>query len=415
MVNGEVQLQALVDGKKIVVIEASIRRDLQLEDANGVDCLLNAIIFEQLTLMGAKTTAWNEFSSTMASAIICLANNQKFNFSKYIFKSMMKNLDSVVKFLMYPRFVQVFLDNQLEGMINHNRIYIAPSHAKKVFANMKRQGKDVSGRVTPLFLTMIVQAQQEQGEDSDMPTITQPLSSQPQKKHKPRKPKKKDTQIPRSNVPSDNLADETVNEDNVSKHSNDPFLSVEDRLKLKELMALCTNLQNMVLDFEHTKITQALEIDSLKKRVKKLKKKQRSRTHGLRRLYKVGLSARVVSSEDEGLGKEDASKQGRKIHDIDADEDITLENVYDEDMFDTCVFNDEEVFAGQDMAEKEVSTASLTAATITTVKLTLAQTLAELKSARPKTKRVVMQEPSELITTTTTTITTIPSKNKGKG
>ncbi|GKB30624.1 hypothetical protein Tco_0870025 [Tanacetum coccineum] len=439
-VNGEVQLQALVDGKKIVVTEASIRRDLQLEDANGVDCLPNATIFEQLTLMGyeklsqkltfykaffspqwkflihtilqclsAKTTAWNEFSSTMASAIICLANNQKFNFSKYIFESMMKNLDSAVKFLMYPRFVQVFLDNQLEGMINHNRIYIAPSHTKKVFANMKRQGKDFSGRVTPLFLTMIVQAQQEQGEDSDMPTITQPLSSQPQKKHKPRKPKKKDTQIPRSNVPSDNLADETVNEDNVSKHSNDPFLSVEDRLKLKELMALCTNLQNMVLDFEHTKITQALEIDSLKKRVKKLKKKQRSRTHGLRRLYKVGLSARVVSSEDEGLGKEDASKQGRKIHDIDADEDITLENVYDEDMFDTCVFNDEEVFAGQDMAEKEVSTADL----VTTAGEVV--TTANVESARPKAKGVVMQEPSELITTTTTTITTIPSKNKGKG
>ncbi|GKC89446.1 hypothetical protein Tco_1150095, partial [Tanacetum coccineum] len=52
MVNGEVQLQALVDGKKIVVTEASVRRDLQLEDAEGVDCLPNAIIFEQLTHMG---------------------------------------------------------------------------------------------------------------------------------------------------------------------------------------------------------------------------------------------------------------------------------------------------------------------------------------------------------------------------
>ncbi|GKB79666.1 hypothetical protein Tco_0946561, partial [Tanacetum coccineum] len=52
MVNGEVQLQALVVGKKIVVTEASVRRDLQLEDANGVDCLPNATIFEQLTLMG---------------------------------------------------------------------------------------------------------------------------------------------------------------------------------------------------------------------------------------------------------------------------------------------------------------------------------------------------------------------------
>ncbi|GKG41651.1 hypothetical protein Tco_0473402, partial [Tanacetum coccineum] len=110
---------------------------------------------------------------------------------------------------------------------------------------------------------------------------------------------------------------------------------------------------------------------------------------------------------------------------------------HDDDLiFDTCVLNDEEVFAGPDMAEKkvstidpvttagkvvttanvEVSTASPTVATITNVEFTLAQTLAELKSARPKTKGVVMQEPSESITTTTiTTTTTIPSKDKGKG
>ncbi|GKB38776.1 hypothetical protein Tco_0883718 [Tanacetum coccineum] len=110
-INGEVQLQALVDGKKIIITESIVRRDLQLEDAEGIDYLPNATIFEQLTLMryekvsqkltfykaffspqwkflihtvlqclSAKTTAWNEFSNTMASAIICLATNQKFNF-----------------------------------------------------------------------------------------------------------------------------------------------------------------------------------------------------------------------------------------------------------------------------------------------------------------------------------------------
>ncbi|GJW28495.1 putative ribonuclease H-like domain-containing protein [Tanacetum coccineum] len=51
-VNGEVQLQALVDGKKIIIIESTVRRDLQLEDAEGVDCLPNDTIFEQLALMG---------------------------------------------------------------------------------------------------------------------------------------------------------------------------------------------------------------------------------------------------------------------------------------------------------------------------------------------------------------------------
>ncbi|GJZ12790.1 hypothetical protein Tco_0548020 [Tanacetum coccineum] len=171
-INGEVQLQALVDGKKIIITESTVRRDLQLEDAEGVDCLPNATIFEQLTLMGyeqvsqkltffkaffspqwkflihtilqclsPKTTSCNEFSSNIASAIICLATSQKFNFSKLIFESMVKNLDNVGNFLMYPRFIKVFLDKQLEGMSNHKRIYIAPSHTKKIFRNM-RMGKE---------------------------------------------------------------------------------------------------------------------------------------------------------------------------------------------------------------------------------------------------------------------------------
>nr|GEV26302.1 retrovirus-related Pol polyprotein from transposon TNT 1-94 [Tanacetum cinerariifolium] len=79
---------------------------------------------------------------------------------------------------------------------------------------------------------------------------------------------------------------------------------------------------------------------SLKKRVKKLEKKQRSRTPKLKRLYKVGLSTRVEPSEDKGLGEEDTSKQG-SIDDIDANIDIYYVNVYtDKDIFGV---NDDEV------------------------------------------------------------------------
>ncbi|GKC19758.1 hypothetical protein Tco_1021908 [Tanacetum coccineum] len=152
---------SLVSGKKVIVTESSVRRDLQLEDVEGIDCLPNAAIFKQLALMGAKTTAWNEFSSTMASAIIYLATNQKFNFSKYIFNSMVKNVDSMGKFLMYPRFVQVFLDQQVGDMSIHDKIYVTSSHTKKVFENMKRVGKGISGNITPLFPTMMVQAHEE--------------------------------------------------------------------------------------------------------------------------------------------------------------------------------------------------------------------------------------------------------------
>nr|GEX49868.1 hypothetical protein [Tanacetum cinerariifolium] len=82
-------------------------------------------------------------------------------------------------------------------------------------------------------------------------------------------------------------------------------------MKLNELMKLCTTLQSRVLALEQTKTNQALEINSLKRRVKKLEKKQGSRTHKLKRLYKVGLTARVESPDNEqSLGK-DASKHGR--------------------------------------------------------------------------------------------------------
>ncbi|GJU70226.1 ribonuclease H-like domain-containing protein [Tanacetum coccineum] len=51
-VNREVQIQALVDKKKVIITETSVISDLQLEDAEGTECLPNATIFEQLTLMG---------------------------------------------------------------------------------------------------------------------------------------------------------------------------------------------------------------------------------------------------------------------------------------------------------------------------------------------------------------------------
>ncbi|GJR17212.1 hypothetical protein Tco_0965739 [Tanacetum coccineum] len=425
-INGEVQIQALVDKKKVIVTETSVRSDLQLEDAEVTEFLPNATIFKQLTLMGyenltqkltfykaffspqwkffihiilqclsAKTTAWNKFSSTMASPVICLATNQNFNFSKYIFDNMVKNLEGGVKFLMYPRFVQVFLDKQVEGMSKHKKIYVTPSHTKKVFANMKRPGKDFSCKDTPLFPTMIVQAQEQEGEGSVMPTvpqhtptINQPSTSKPQKKQSRRK-QRKDTEVSQPSGPTEPMADETENVESVPTHSNDPLLSGEERLKLNELMELCTNLSQRVLDLENTKTSQAAEITKLKERVKKLERRNKSRTPRLKRLRKVGRTARIESSEDEGLGdQEDASKQGRKIADIDADEEV--------------------------VSTTKVTTTNATTTTVD--ELTLAQTLIEIKAAkpkavtpaatttttavtRPKARGVVVQEPSEFTTT----------------
>nr|GEW11378.1 ribonuclease H-like domain-containing protein [Tanacetum cinerariifolium] len=69
-VNDVMRLQALVDKKKVVITEATIRDALRLDDAEGVECLPNEEIFTD-----AKRTSWNEFSSSMASAIICLSTD----------------------------------------------------------------------------------------------------------------------------------------------------------------------------------------------------------------------------------------------------------------------------------------------------------------------------------------------------
>nr|GEY00692.1 putative ribonuclease H-like domain-containing protein [Tanacetum cinerariifolium] len=77
-------------------------------------------------------------SITMASAIICLADNQNFNFSKYIFDHMVKILEGGIKFYLFLRFLQVFLDNQIKGMARHKEMYVISSHTKKIYANMRR-------------------------------------------------------------------------------------------------------------------------------------------------------------------------------------------------------------------------------------------------------------------------------------
>ncbi|GJW86075.1 putative ribonuclease H-like domain-containing protein, partial [Tanacetum coccineum] len=374
------KIQSLVDGKKVIVTETSVRRALHLKDAKGTDCLPTATIFAELERMGyenltqkltfykaffspqwkflihtilqclsAKTTAWNEFSSTMASAIICLATNQIFNFSKYIFDNMVKNLEGGVKFLMYPRFVQVFLDKQVEDMSKHKEIYVTPSHTKKIFANMKREGKGFSGRITPLFQTMMVQAPEEVGEGSAVPTdshhtTTQPSTSRPQKKQSRRKQRK-------DSGPTEPITDEATNEEHVSTPSYDPSQSGEDRMQLNELMDLCAKLSDRVLALENTNTSQAAEIATLKERVTKLEKKRRSRTYKPRRLYKVGLSRRIASSDDAKVTLIDET-QGRN------DEDL---------MFDTGVLNGDEVFQ-----EPMVNTATTTRVDISIRIMTLA-------------------------------------------
>nr|GFA51389.1 hypothetical protein [Tanacetum cinerariifolium] len=71
-INGEGQIHAKVDGKKVIISEASIRRDLQFGDERGVDCLPNDTIFEQLALMGLKLNELMELCTTLQSRVLDL-------------------------------------------------------------------------------------------------------------------------------------------------------------------------------------------------------------------------------------------------------------------------------------------------------------------------------------------------------
>ncbi|GJT51959.1 hypothetical protein Tco_0978116 [Tanacetum coccineum] len=222
--------------------------------------------------------------------------------------------------------------------------------------------------------------------------------------------------------------EETQQDDSVPTPSSDPPLSGEDSMQLSELMILCTNLQTQVLDLEKAKDAQAKEIAALKKRVQKLERKKKSRPTGLKRLRKVGMSRRVESSEDkESLGDhEDASKQGRSIEDIDKDADVSLVDDSqgrsdDAEMFDINDLHGDEVDVDMPVGEKqeqsakerEVDTSVEDSAAPTTIEeITLAQTLIQIKAAkpkvvttaatttttRPKARGVVVQEPSEFKT-----------------
>ncbi|GJU15977.1 hypothetical protein Tco_1143943 [Tanacetum coccineum] len=231
------------------------------------------------------------------------------------------------------------------------------------------------------------------------------------------------------------MADETENVESVPTHSNYTLLSGEDRLKLNELIELCTNLSQRVLDLENTKTSQAVKNAKLKERVKKLERRNKSRTSRLKRLRKIGRTTRIESSEDKGLGdQEDASKQGKKIIDIDADEEVTLIDETqrrndDNLMFDTGVLDEQEVEVEKVVSTVEVTTVSATTTTID--ELTLAQTLIEIKAAkpkaittastttttvvtRPKARGVIVQDPSEFTTTTSQPSHLPQAKDKGK-
>nr|GEV71862.1 putative ribonuclease H-like domain-containing protein [Tanacetum cinerariifolium] len=306
--------------------------------------------------------------------------------------------------------------------------------------DIERIGNGFSGKETPLLPTMVGPKQVQTGKGLTQPTDTQYTSNfdmtphKPKKTQKPRQPKRKTTKVTQYSESTNIAVDEAIHKEwvtvwyeRVSKMSSDSLLagvntprSDEDRLKNIELMKIYTTLQKKVLDLEdelkRTKTAQQTKIYGLQRRVKKLEKKQRSRTHKLKRLYKVGLTARVISSfEDEALDKEDTSKQER-IDEIDADKDIALEEVV-EVVTNVKMIIDAVVDAVQvttAIADILVSAAETIFTTAPTITAESTKTNVKITQA-PKRKGIMIREPEETTTTKTASSQQPKVQDKGKG
>ncbi|GJT00388.1 hypothetical protein Tco_0821557 [Tanacetum coccineum] len=451
-VNNVSQIKATISGQTVLISESSIRRDLLFNDDNGIDCLTVADIYENLPLMGyegdlttltfqkalfspqwkylihtiihclsSKSTSWDQFPTNVASAVICLATDRTFNFSKMIFDGMNRNLEAKKKFLMYPRFVQVFLNNQLQNIPAPLDNFPIPVLSKKVFTNMTRKGLHFSGHVTPLFPTMLVPAVVEEGEES---------SYRPDNTHSP----------------SINLEGTGRSEGDQVQLPHDSPLSgghtsdrAEGGLNLEELFVLCTNLSNRVLILETYKDAQAVEILKLKTRIKKLKKKCKP----IISHHRAWLRSVSILSMNKKLGKkESVSKQGRKkakpgpTLDDSAFDDLDVNLAYGMDYMET----EEAVNEGRQIStvapevstvnistgsRPEVSTATLmTLPTTTSVfdneDITLAETLLKIKDDKAKLKGVATKEVEESDLPARSVLTLKPlikidPKDKGKG
>ncbi|GJY43279.1 hypothetical protein Tco_0431492 [Tanacetum coccineum] len=124
-------IKAKVAGKRILISKATIRADLQFNDDDGIECFPKQVIWDSLRDIGyegnlaqltfskplfspqwkylvhtllhylsPKSTSWEQFGTNIASALVGLATNQKFNFSLIIMNGMLGHVANGKPFIM---------------------------------------------------------------------------------------------------------------------------------------------------------------------------------------------------------------------------------------------------------------------------------------------------------------------------
>nr|GEV56977.1 putative ribonuclease H-like domain-containing protein [Tanacetum cinerariifolium] len=335
--------------------------------------------------------AWNEFSSAMASVVICLSTGRKFNFSKYIFDSLVRNVDSSSKFYMYPRFIHLIIQNQLGDLSTHTTKYISPVLTQK--SNDNNAAKEPVTAIS-----------EDDVEDQSIPSPTPPTppSQQPQ------------------DIPSTSQA-QSLTPQPQSPTPAQPQSANFSMSLLQEALDTCAALTRRVEHLEHEKVAQNLEITKLKIRLKKLERANKGRM--IDELDKDEGAVLMNEKEETEEVKDitsDAQVEGRhaEIYQIDMDHAAKVLSMQEDEpeiqeaveVVTTAKLITEVVAVVSEIVNVTAVVPTVTTAIIPTV------TAAPVKVDVPSTRRrrgVVIRDPEEESSAKTPTET--KSKDKGKG
>nr|GFA26247.1 hypothetical protein [Tanacetum cinerariifolium] len=394
-VNDMSRLQALVDRKKVIITKATIRDTLRLDDAVGIECLPNKEIFTELAMMGY------EKPSTKLTFYKAFFSSRKFNFSKYIFDSLVRNVDSPTKFYMYPCFLQLMIKKQVCDLSSHTTKYSSLALTQKVFANMRRVGKGGLGVETPLFEGMIVAQQVGEGatevniedvstagvvaegvvsaaDDVVLAAVDEPSIPSPTP---PTQPPPSSQDIPSTSQEQPTPPPSLITQPQSPQHQPQPLQDAGISIDLlQNLLDTCTTLTT------------------------RLERRNKPKASKLRRLKKVGTTQKVKTSDDTVM--DDVSKQGRITADIDADKDVTLKDVADVAK-DTAELKEVMEVVTTAKLITEVVTAASATITAAALQLTIAPSTARTR------KGVVIRDLEETATPSTIIHTEAKSKDKG--
>ncbi|GKC45040.1 hypothetical protein Tco_1062762 [Tanacetum coccineum] len=338
---------AKVAGKHVSISKASIRNDLLFNDADGIDSLPNQAIFDAIQLMGyegdltvltfnkasfspqwrflfhtmnpcisSKSISWDQIPTNIATAVICLTSNHKYNFFKLIFDGMLRHLDAKKKFVMYPRFTSIFLDKQLVNVpvpLDHFPVNALTS---KVFSFMVKKGKHFSRKITPLFASMLVQSTEDEGATLERPSIPYPTPFPPHPSE--------------ANVEPQNQGGQS---------SSDRSLSgTEGGMTLQSVYDLCISLCTQSLDEEcifEAKVGRKENLEGKLDAKESVSKHGRKSAKAKPSVHKDPLFDELDDDEIDNMHTEDAQDVGRTREVVDEEKEGTEDAVSTEDVVST--------------------------------------------------------------------------------